>query len=105
MDERRNGGPAFLTKLARLLTGLFRVRTQSSATSISFKSCETTRTQSAKHFHIATSKGLTSSLNSGRKLATPLLTLPDRATRADYYKLVPNPIALDVIEVPCPMPL
>ncbi|KAL8276216.1 hypothetical protein RQP46_011377 [Phenoliferia psychrophenolica] len=34
----------------------------------------------------------------GRQLATPLLTLPDRATREDYYKLVPNPIALDVIE-------
>ncbi|KAK4703189.1 chromatin structure-remodeling complex subunit RSC1/2, partial [Phenoliferia sp. Uapishka_3] len=41
---------------------------------------------------------LTHHIRSGRHMATPLLSLPDPATRQDYYKLVPNPIALDVIE-------
>ncbi|GAA5913718.1 hypothetical protein JCM6882_002325 [Rhodosporidiobolus microsporus] len=35
---------------------------------------------------------------SGRALATPLLDLPDPATRPDYYQLVPDPVSLDSIE-------
>ncbi|POY72927.1 hypothetical protein BMF94_4003 [Rhodotorula taiwanensis] len=35
---------------------------------------------------------------SGRVLATPLVDVPEPASRPDYYKLVTNPISLNVIE-------
>lgn len=38
-------------------------------------------------------------LHSGRLLSTPLYSLPDRVSRPDYYNAVPDPIALDVIDV------
>lgn len=38
-------------------------------------------------------------LDSGRLLATPLISAPDRASRPDYYKLVSEPISLDIIQV------
>ncbi|GAA5953767.1 hypothetical protein JCM21900_006450 [Sporobolomyces salmonicolor] len=34
----------------------------------------------------------------GRQLATPLLELPDRATRPDYYQRISDPVALSTIE-------
>lgn len=37
--------------------------------------------------------------SSGRLLSTPLYSLPDRATRGDYYQAVPDPIALDTVDV------
>lgn len=38
-------------------------------------------------------------LHRGRLLSTPLYSLPDRVSRPDYFNAVPDPIALDVIDV------
>ncbi|GAA5821514.1 hypothetical protein JCM10212_000922 [Sporobolomyces blumeae] len=36
--------------------------------------------------------------STGRQLATPLLDLPDRAARPDYYQLISDPVALSTID-------
>lgn len=36
--------------------------------------------------------------DSGRILATPLISVPDRATRPDYYAVVTDPTSLDIVQ-------
>lgn len=37
-------------------------------------------------------------IRSGRILATPLISVPDRATRPDYYAVVTDPTSLDIVQ-------